>query len=373
VEKGLFEGEKWPERPLFLRFSPKIGPDFRFVIRSDSLNPIAIGLPSNKPDFTSMKAPLSIPNLQQSHPFRQWLEWKIPGTDYTIEGYSRAGDKTFFYLPQLKICLDAGLAEGRQGDFVFLSHCHNDHIADIEYLTLPEGAKLIAPKEITSLLDDYIDARRKLVRSGNYDPALHVNHQTIGLSPEETVKIDLPKRSLLVKTIECDHRTPCLGYAFSELKLRLIPKLEQKKLEMLANGAQAEFGKMMAEMRKSGQTIEEEYAHPLFVFMGDTHHAIFADQDWLWEYPIILTECTYFEEEHLDKADARKHSHWDHLRPHVEAHPDTTFVFTHFSLRYTDAEVITFFEAEREKYGFENVRLWASADPMMRLQGQSAD
>lgn len=319
-----------------------------------------------------MNTPLSIPNLLDSHPFRQWLEWQIPGSDFSIQGYSRAGDKTFFYLPQLKICLDAGLAEGRQGEIVFLTHCHNDHIADIEYLSLPEGTRIFTPKEITELVDDYITTRRKLVRSGQYDAALGTQHQTIGLSPEESLEIGHKKHRFQVRTVECDHRTPCLGYAFSEMRKRLIPELEQKKQQMLASGAQAEFGKLMAEMRKSGRDMEEEYAHPMFVFMGDTHAGIFAEQDWLWDFPTIFTECTYFEEEHREKADARKHSHWDDLRPHVLAHPGTTFVFTHFSLRYSDAEVIAFFAAEQEKYGFENVRLWASGDPMMQLQGQKS-
>lgn len=320
-----------------------------------------------------MKTPITIPNLSQSHPFRQWLEWQIPGTDYTIEGYSRAGDKTFFYIPQLKICLDAGLAEGRQGEDVFLTHCHNDHIADIEYLSLPEGTHVYAPLEITDLLDGYIVARRNLVRGGKYDIPLGSTHETIGMAAGDSIEITRKKTRFQVKTLNCDHNTPCLGYAFSEIRKRLIPTLEAQKQEMLSRGAKAEFGKLMAEIRKSGQEMEEEYSFPLFVFMGDTHAGIYAEQDWLWDYPAIITECTYFEEEHLDKADARRHTHWEHLRPHVMAHPATTFVLTHFSLRHADAEVVSFFEAEQEKFGFENVRLWVSNDPMMQLQGQKSD
>jgi ribonuclease Z len=173
-----------------------------------------------------------------------------------------------------------------------------------------------------------------------------------------------------VRTLACHHKVTCLGYAFAEFRKRLIPELEQQKQEMLAAGKQAEFGKMMASLRKEDQVLEEEYAHPLFVFMGDTHADIYADQDWLWDYPYLLTECTYIDPDHLENADYRLHTHWEQLRPHVLAHPGTTFVLTHFSLRYSDAEVIAFFEAEREKYGFENVLVWCSVEPAMKQQGQ---
>lgn len=52
--------------------------------------------------------------LDKGHPFRQWKTWRIPGTGLTLTGYSRANDKTFFHVPELRCGLDAGLAEGRR-------------------------------------------------------------------------------------------------------------------------------------------------------------------------------------------------------------------------------------------------------------------
>ncbi|MGW4474720.1 hypothetical protein ACWENQ_34060 [Nonomuraea sp. NPDC004354] len=64
--------------------------------------------------------------LERGHPFRQWKTWTLPGTRLTLTGYSRANDKTFFHVPELKLALDAGLAEGRQVDTVLLMHTHLD-------------------------------------------------------------------------------------------------------------------------------------------------------------------------------------------------------------------------------------------------------
>src|SRR5262249_42554770 len=64
--------------------------------------------------------------LRENHPFRQWKTWTIPGTRLTVVGYSRSNDKTFFHVPELRCCIDAGLCEGRRVDTVFLTHTHHD-------------------------------------------------------------------------------------------------------------------------------------------------------------------------------------------------------------------------------------------------------
>ena len=69
--------------------------------------------------------------LERGHPFRQWKSWTIPGAGVTMSGYSRSNDKTFFHIPELRCCVDAGQCEGRQPDTIFLTHTHNDHVVDV--------------------------------------------------------------------------------------------------------------------------------------------------------------------------------------------------------------------------------------------------
>lgn len=35
-------------------------------------------------------------------------KWRLPGTQWTMTGYSRAAYRTGFYIPELDIMLDAG-------------------------------------------------------------------------------------------------------------------------------------------------------------------------------------------------------------------------------------------------------------------------
>lgn len=68
--------------------------------------------------------------LDKGNPFRQRKTWRIPGTALTLTGYSRANDKTFFHIPELRCALDAGLAKGRQTESVLLTHTDLDHSKD---------------------------------------------------------------------------------------------------------------------------------------------------------------------------------------------------------------------------------------------------
>ncbi|MFJ3975820.1 hypothetical protein [Streptomyces sp. NPDC090021] len=50
----------------------------------------------------------------------------------------------------------------------------------------------------------------------------------------------------------------------------------------------------------------------------------------------------------------------------VEAHPETLFVLTHFSLRHSDRDVLDFFRGE----GLGNVLLWAHPESRLPEQHQ---
>jgi len=118
----------------------------------------------------------------------------------------------------------------------------------------------------------------------------------------------------------------------------------------------------MARKRDEGITVDEEVLRPMFAFLGDTHVNVFQRNPWLFDYPVIITECTYLDDSQRERADLVGHTVWSQLRPVVEAHPETLFVLTHFSLRHSDQEVLTFFRREWEQAGTarpNNILLWA--------------
>lgn len=134
-----------------------------------------------------------------------------------------------------------------------------------------------------------------------------------------------------VRVFDCFHKIACLGYAFSEKRTKL--KDEYKGLK----------GPQIKELKTKGVEITYSFEEPMFAYVGDTSTQVFENSPWLFDYPIIITECTFLRDEQ-EKAIHDGHTHWDHLLPYVLAHPKTTFILIHFSLRYRADEIFEFFD-----------------------------
>ena len=51
----------------------------------------------------------------------------LSGTQLTIRGHSRGSEQSCFYIPELKLHLDAGICGYYNPDYIFVTHCHSDH------------------------------------------------------------------------------------------------------------------------------------------------------------------------------------------------------------------------------------------------------
>jgi len=320
-------------------------------------------------------SPIQVPALLASgHPFRQWKTWEMPGTNFTLTGYSRSNDKTFFHIPELRCCLDAGLCEGRQPDTIFLTHTHNDHVADIEFMVgKASGVDLYVPKQAAPYLERYIRSRRELNHVAAFDPSLAGSLRMHAVE-DGTLLCHGKRDAYQVRVFECIHKVPCVGYAFSRRKTRFLPEFAELQAQLRAAGKMSEFGKRIAACRKQGIPFEEVYFEPLFAFVGDSHASVFERHPWLFDYPVVITECTYLDEQERERADRVGHTVWSQLRPHIVAHPQTTFVLIHFSLRHSDSQVVDFFEGQaREANGaLNNLVVWANRESLLPEQHQSS-
>ena len=300
--------------------------------------------------------------LDVGHPFRQWKTWTMPGSGLTLTGFSRANDKTFFVVPELRCGLDAGLAEGRQPEHVFLTHAHLDHAKDLDYLAVRDGGvEIFAPADAVPFVTAYLRATTELNQAAPFDPALAARPTLHGVRPGD--ELPFGKRGRFrVRVVECVHKVPCVGYCFSEVRTALLPEFEELKASL----PPGDFGRLIASRRKEGVPVDREVRRPLFAYLGDTDPSVFAANPWLFDYPVIVTECTYLDDGQLDRARRVGHTVWSQLRPIVAEHPDIVFVLIHFSLRHTDREVLAFFETA----GVDNVVVWAHPSTALPEQHQ---
>ena len=57
--------------------------------------------------------------------FRELKQIKMPGSNLTLRGYSKAAEATFFFVPELKIALDmGGIDKSVHSNYFFISHTH---------------------------------------------------------------------------------------------------------------------------------------------------------------------------------------------------------------------------------------------------------
>ncbi len=266
------------------------------------------------------------------------LEWAFPKPfqHYVLTGKSRAAWHTSFLIPALNLCLDAGLCVNAQRPkHIFLTHGHSDHtLLTPAFVKRSDPPDIVCPVEMTSALDAYIFAKSVLNQGGVLTPeeaeqeGFRQTHATYGVRAGDVVPLRRLK-NISATAFACDHTVPCLGYVFS----MTTQKLKQEYTSL--------SGQELKGLREQGVEITAPLSTPIFAFLGDTSAKTLADgPEWLRQgIPVVITECSFLYEEHRAQAELTKHTIWADLEPVIRKWPQTKFVLTHFSLRYTDEDV----------------------------------
>jgi len=251
----------------------------------------------------------------------------------TLIGYSKSTDKTAFSVPELKLMLDAGYCKrDMQPEFLFLTHGHDDHCKDLPYAATKKGGLTIwCPNSIVNYVDAFLLGQFQLNSSKNLEK---LNWTIHGVKAGD--EIHFGKNNHRVTVIDCIHSVPCVGFCFDEKRTRLKSMYQNLKSDQLVK------------LRQEGAELQETWYKPLFVYIGDTDIDVFTQNPIIFQYPNIIVECTflYNEQEVILKAKKDGHIHWNDLKPIIISNPTNTFILIHFSLRYTEQEIIDFFDSE---------------------------
>ena len=147
-----------------------------------------------------------------------------------------------------------------------------------------------------------------------------------------------------IEVFECDHSIPTVSYGLKEIKKKL--KKEYLGLE----------GREIAQLKKDGVEITEMVVQNKLAYVCDTSIKVFDMNPTLLDYPTIMVECTFFEEDEITNAKKTQHIHWNDLKPIVCDHPEIEFMLFHFSQRYRDSEIDEFFKRE----DLANLKVWTA-------------
>ena len=244
---------------------------------------------------------------------------KIEIDDLELIGYSVAGEESVVAIPQLDVCFDIGKAPDQVISInnVLLTHGHMDHAAGIAYYLSHRNfcgmspGTIVAPKALLPPIRQIIDAWGQL--DGNKVPA-----NLVGASPGEEYQI---KPNLFARIFPTKHSRGSVGYTVVEKRRKLKPEYTS------LNGPQ------IVELKKQGITIDYPLEIPIVTYLGDTQYADFSKLDYIAKSKILIAECTFYEDEHVERAQAGRHMHINEFTSLIESLDNEHIVLTHTTQR----------------------------------------
>ena len=244
---------------------------------------------------------------------------KITFDNMDILGYSVAGEESVVGMPQLDVCFDIGKAPDQliPVNNLLLTHGHMDHAAGIAYYLSHRKfcgmapATVLAPANLIGPIQKIMDLWGRI--DGN-----PVSAKLIGVKPGDEHMI---KGNLYARAIPVKHSYGAVGYSVIERRKKLKP--EYTKL----NGPQ------LVELKRQGIEIENTVEFPVVSYLGDTSYMDFSQIEYVAKSRILITECTFFLDEHRDRADAGKHMHIEEFAGLLARMENELVIITHLSQR----------------------------------------
>ncbi|MFC1633828.1 MBL fold metallo-hydrolase [Planctomycetota bacterium] len=245
--------------------------------------------------------------------------------DLDIIGYSVAGEETVVALPQLDVCFDIGKAPDQviPIDNVLLTHGHMDHAAGIAYYLSQRNfcgmsaGTIVAPHNLLKPMRDIISAWSRL--DGNRIPA-----NLVGVKPGDEYRI---KPNLFAKVFPTKHSRGSVGFSVIERR----KKLKSEYLDLT--------GPQIVELKKKGIQIDNPLEIPIVTYLGDTQYVDFSQLDYITESKILIAECTFYEGEHTDRAEAGRHMHIDEFVTLLKNMHNEHIIVTHTTQRTPMREI----------------------------------
>lgn len=241
---------------------------------------------------------------------------------FRVQGYSIAGEETFVQIPELDICFDIGRAcrTALTSNYVALSHGHMDHAAGLAYYFsqrhfqgMGEGTVLCHPSlegPIRRLMDAWVDIE-----------AQRTPYHVIAMDPDgPSAELEI-KNTYFLRAFATSHTVPSLGYVMVEKRSKLR--------EEYVGLPQSE----LVRIKESGQAITYIKEVPLVAYMGDTSPGPHFQRPDVANAQILITECTFTEADHQDRAKVGKHLHISDIAKMMDALNNQAIVITHLSRR----------------------------------------
>lgn len=238
---------------------------------------------------------------------------------YRVQGISIAGEATCIQIPEVDICFDMGSCPraALASKYVALSHGHMDHVGGLAYYCSQRRFQgmgtgtIICDERIAPAVRGMLDGYHALEQQ-------ETPYDIITLAHDEQLRI---KNNMSLRAFHTEHTAPSMGYCLIEHRTKLKPEytvLPQEKLK---------------ELKSRGEEITRDLEIPLIAYLGDTAPGPHLVRDDVRKAKIIITECTFFDPGHRDRAKIGKHLHADDIAEWLSVAECEAMVLVHVSRR----------------------------------------
>ena len=260
-----------------------------------------------------------------------------------IVGYSVAGEETVVAVPQLDVCFDIGKAPDQfvSINHLLLTHGHMDHAAGFAYYLSHRHfdgqapGTLVAPKNLIKPIQQILEGWGQL--DGNPIPVT-----LVGVDPGDEIQI---KSNLIARAFPTAHCYGSVGYCLLEIRKKLKPEYREVP------------GPELVKLKQQGIDIENQLDIPLVTYLGDTQPADFSQLDYVANSKILITECTFYEQEHIDRAKAGKHMHVGQFTDFIQQMNNEHVVIIHTTQRTSIRDIKRWLKKELPESLHEKVTL----------------
>ena len=164
---------------------------------------------------------------------------------------------------------------------------------------------------------EIIDAWSRL--DGNKIPA-----NLVGVKAGDEYQI---KPNLFTRVFPTKHSRGSVGYSVIEKRKKIKPEYAELT------------GPQIVELKKQGIQIDYPLEIPIVTYLGDTQYVDFSQLKYIAESKILIAECTFYETEHSERAEAGRHMHINEFATLIEKLQNEHIIVTHTTQRTPMREI----------------------------------